>query len=145
MVDDERIIADSIALILKGRGFDSRAIYSGEDAAELALTWKPDAVIADVVMGKMNGVALAIYLAQALPSCKVLLISGNIATSQLLDESKKLGHDFPILAKPFPLNASSNFSASRAPWAARDRASEPISNPLKTCRNLKPIPQRLRR
>jgi len=102
VVDDERIIADSIALILRGRGFDSRAVYSGEDAAELALTWKPDAVISDVVMGKMDGVALAILLAQALPSCKVLLISGNNVTSQLLDESKKLGHDFPILAKPFP-------------------------------------------
>jgi CheY-like chemotaxis protein len=102
VVDDEHVIADSIALILRGRGFDSRAVYCGEDAAELALTWKPDAVIADVVMGKMDGVALAIYLAQALPSCKVLLISGNIATSQMLDESKKLGHDFPILAKPFP-------------------------------------------
>jgi CheY-like chemotaxis protein len=102
VVDDERIIADSIALILKGRGYDARPVYSGEDAAELAMTWKPDAVIADVVMGKMNGVALAIYLSQALPACKVLLISGNIATSGLLDESKKLGHDFPILAKPFP-------------------------------------------
>jgi len=102
VVDDERIIADSIALILTGRGFDARAVYSGEDAAELALTWKPDAMIADVVMGKMDGVALAIYLGHALPSCKVLLISGNIATSELLDESKKLGHDFPILAKPFP-------------------------------------------
>ncbi len=102
VVDDERIIADSIALILRGRGFDSRAVYSGEDAAELVLTWKPDAVIADVVMGKMDGVALAIYLSHALPACKVLLISGNIATSELLNESKKLGHDFPILAKPFP-------------------------------------------
>jgi CheY-like chemotaxis protein len=102
VVDNERIIADSIVLILRGRGFDSRAVYSGEDAAELALTWKPDAVISDVVMGKMDGVALAIYLAQSLPSCRVLLISGNNATSQLLDESKKLGHDFPILAKPFP-------------------------------------------
>jgi len=102
VVDDERIIADSIALILRGRGFDSRAVYSGEDAAELAQTWRPDAVIADVVMGKMDGVSLAIYLAQAFPSCKVLLISGNIATSELLDESRTLGHDFPILAKPFP-------------------------------------------
>lgn len=102
VVDDERIIADSIALILRGRGFDSRAVYSGEDAAELTLTWKPDAVIADVVMGKMDGVALAIYLAQALPACRVLLMSGNAATWELVDESRKLGHDFPILAKPFP-------------------------------------------
>lgn len=100
MVDDERIVADSLARILRGRGFDSRAVYSGEDAAELAITWKPDAVISDVVMGKMDGVALAIFLTHSLPSCRVLLISGNAATEQLMNESKKLGHDFPILAKP---------------------------------------------
>jgi len=94
-------------------------------------------VIADVVMGKMDGVALAIYLAQALPSCKVLLISGNIATSQMLDESKKLGHDFPILAKPFPLNTFSNFSVSRAPWEEPDRPSKSRSDSFQTCRNLK--------
>lgn len=68
VVDDEHVVADSLALILKARGFEARAIYSGEDAAELALTWKPDAVISDVVMGKMDGVALAIYLARTLPS-----------------------------------------------------------------------------
>jgi CheY-like chemotaxis protein len=101
VADDERIIADSLALILRGRGFDSRAVYSGEDAAELALAWNPDAVIADVIMGEMDGVALAIYLGQTLPSCKVLLMSGNIFTEQLISESRKQGHDFPILAKPF--------------------------------------------
>jgi CheY-like chemotaxis protein len=101
VVDDERFIADSLALILRGRGFDARAAYSGEDAAELSLTWAPHAVITDVMMGKMDGVALAIYLAQALPACRVLLMSGNIATAQLLEDSKERGHDFPVLAKPF--------------------------------------------
>jgi CheY-like chemotaxis protein len=100
VVDDEHIIADSLALILRGRGFNARAVYSGEEAAEAALEWQPDAVIADVIMGKMDGVALAIYLAQSLPSCKVLLISGNLATEQLIEDSKKLGHDFPIMPKP---------------------------------------------
>lgn len=101
VVDDERIIADSLALILKGRGFDSRAVYSGEDAAEAALKWAPNVVIADIIMGKLDGVALAIYLAQILPSCKVLLMSGHLAAGDLIRESKNLGHDFTILAKPF--------------------------------------------
>ena len=100
VVDDEPIVADSLVLILQGRGFDARAVYSGEDAAELALAWKPDVVITDVVMGKMDGVALAIYLAQTLPACKVLLISGHTAAEELINDSKKLGHDFPIMAKP---------------------------------------------
>ena len=99
-MDDERIIADTLSLIVRGRGFDARAVYNGEDAAELALAWQPDVVITDVVMGKMDGVALAVYLAQALPNCKVLLISGNAATQELIDNSRRRGHDFPLMAKP---------------------------------------------
>lgn len=117
VVDDERIIADSLVLILQGRGFDARAVYSGEDAAELSLTWKPDAVIADVVMGKMDGVSLAMYLAQALPSCKVLLMTAQISTDPLLTESKKLGHDFPILNKPIPVETIFDFLMPLGPIA----------------------------
>lgn len=101
IVDDESVVADTLALILRGRGFDSRAVYSGEDAAEIALTWLPNVVISDVIMEEMDGVALGIYLAQTLPSCQVILMSGNAATEPLINESRKIGHNFPIFAKPF--------------------------------------------
>lgn len=101
VVDDEPLVADSLVLILGARGFDTRAVYSGEDAAELAVSWKPDAVISDVVMGTMNGIDLAIYVGQVLPSCKVILMSGNLITGDLMTASEKLGHHFTILAKPF--------------------------------------------
>ncbi len=100
VVDDDHLVADSLALIIRGRGFESRAVYSGEDAADAALTWRPDAVIADVIMGKLDGVALATYLAQVLPSCKVLLISGNLDAAEMMNELKEPGHAFPLLAKP---------------------------------------------
>ncbi len=100
VVDDDHLVADSLALIVRGRGFESRALYSGEEAAEVALSWKPDAVISDVIMGTMNGVALANYLAQALPSCKVLLISGNLDAAEIMNESNKPEPAFPLLAKP---------------------------------------------
>jgi CheY-like chemotaxis protein len=102
VVDDEHLVADTLVLILKGKGFDARAAYSGEEAAEISLTWAPDAVITDVVMGPMDGASLAIYLSQALPNCKVLLMSGNPATIDLLSSAKSQGHDFPIVAKPSP-------------------------------------------
>jgi CheY-like chemotaxis protein len=101
VVDDEHVVADTLALILRGKGFDARAAYSGEEAAELAVAWNPDAMIVDILMGNLNGVALAMQLAQTLPSCRVLLMSGNQAAEELLKESKSLGHNFPILAKPF--------------------------------------------
>jgi DNA-binding response OmpR family regulator len=101
VVEDEPAVADTLTLVLRRQGFDVRAVHSGEEAAVVALEWKPETVITDVVMGQMDGVALATYLAQALPSCRVLLISGNTEAAQLIDAAKNLGHDFPILAKPF--------------------------------------------
>lgn len=100
VVDDDHLVADSLALIVRGRGFESRAVYSGEEAAEVALHWKPDAVISDVIMGTMDGVALAGYLAQIVPSCKVLLISGNLDAAELMNESNAPEKAFPLLAKP---------------------------------------------
>ena len=35
-----------------------------------------------------------------LPNCKVLLLSGNIGTSDMLKAAHDLGHVFDILAKP---------------------------------------------
>ncbi len=100
VVDDDRLVADTLALIVRGRGFESRAVYSGEDASEVALAWKPDAVIADVIMGKLNGVAFAAYLSEVLPSCKVILISGNPGAAEFLNQSSETGKTFPVLAKP---------------------------------------------
>ncbi len=109
VVDDEHLVADTLALILKGKGFEARAAYSGEEAAELSLTWAPDAVITDVLMGPMDGASLAIYLSQALPNCKVLLMSGHPGTVDLLNAAKSQGHEFPILAKPVPPNEILDF------------------------------------
>ena len=52
VVDDERIIADTLALILKQNDFDAAAAYNGETAIETATLFKPDVLITDVIMGK---------------------------------------------------------------------------------------------
>jgi DNA-binding NtrC family response regulator len=57
-------------------------------------------VLSDVIMGKMTGVDLAIYLSRARPECKVVLFSGQTATAPLLAEASRKGHDFRLLAKP---------------------------------------------
>ena len=35
-----------------------------------------------------------------LPNCKILLISGQAATADLLERARAQGHEFEILAKP---------------------------------------------
>jgi len=39
VADDERVIADTLAMILNQSGFQARAAYSGEVALELASTF----------------------------------------------------------------------------------------------------------
>jgi CheY-like chemotaxis protein len=59
-----------------------------------------DLVITDVVMPDMNGVEASIQIQQALPSCKILLFSGQFETAELLQHAKASGYDFELLAKP---------------------------------------------
>ena len=100
VADDERVIADTLAMILNQSGFEARAVYSGERALELAVSFSPDMLISDVIMGDLNGIDTAIQMRALLPKIKILLFSGQAATADLLDDAHKKGYEFEILAKP---------------------------------------------
>lgn len=100
VVDDERVIADTLAIILNQSGFDASAVYTGTDAVETARSHEPDLIISDVIMPDMNGIEAAIRIREILPSCKILLFSGQAATADLLEKARLDGHEFEILAKP---------------------------------------------
>lgn len=100
VVDDERVIADTLAIILNQAGFDASAVYTGNGAVESARTIRPDLIISDVIMPDMNGIEAAINIRSFLPSCKILLFSGQAATADLLESARAQGHEFEILAKP---------------------------------------------
>ena len=100
VADDERVIADTLAMILNQSGFETRAVYSGEKALELATTFKPDMLISDVIMADLNGIDAAIRIRALLPGIKILLFSGQAATADLLDKARAEGYEFDILAKP---------------------------------------------
>jgi CheY-like chemotaxis protein len=100
VADDERVIADTLAMILNQSGFDARAVYSGEKAVELAPGFEPDMLISDVIMADLNGIDTAIKIRDLLPRIKILLFSGQAATADLLEKARAQGHEFEILAKP---------------------------------------------
>jgi CheY-like chemotaxis protein len=100
VVDDERVIADTLAMILNQSGFQARAVYSGENALEMAATFEPDMLIADVIMADLNGIDAAIKIRALLPRVKILLFSGQAATADLLEKARAQGYEFEILAKP---------------------------------------------
>jgi CheY-like chemotaxis protein len=100
VVDDERVIADTLAMILNQSGFEARAVYSGEKAVELAASFTPDMLITDVIMADLNGIDAAIMIRALLPRIKILLFSGQAATADLLEKARAKGYEFEILAKP---------------------------------------------
>ncbi len=100
VADDERVIADTLAMILNQSGFEARAVYSGEKALELAATFAPEMLISDVIMADLNGIDAAIQMRALLPEIKILLFSGQAATADLLERARAHGYDFEILAKP---------------------------------------------
>ena len=88
VVDDERVIADTLAMILNQSGFEAKAVYSGEKALELAATLQPDMLISDVIMADLNGIDAAIRIRALLPGIKILLFSGQAATADLLEKAR---------------------------------------------------------
>jgi len=100
VADDEAIIADTLAQILNASGFSAEPVYSGEKAVEAAHADRPDAFIADVVMGEMSGIESAVRIKRIVPECKIILLSGQAATASLLQKADTEGHRFEILSKP---------------------------------------------
>lgn len=105
IVDDDVLIAESLADILNGEGFEATAVFSGQDAIEWAKKTQPDVVVSDVVMPEMTGIETGKAIREILPQCRVILFSGQALTNDLLAEAREQGHSFEMLAKPVNPNA----------------------------------------
>jgi DNA-binding NtrC family response regulator len=100
VVDDEFVIASTLGLILRHKGFDAISFHAPLDALEAARSKIPDLLISDVVMPRLSGIELAIRVQEQCPDCKVLLFSGQAATAGMLEAARANGHNFEILSKP---------------------------------------------
>jgi DNA-binding response OmpR family regulator len=52
IVDDERVITSTLAIIFANAGYDARAASSAEEALELIANWCPDLAFLDVILPK---------------------------------------------------------------------------------------------
>jgi CheY-like chemotaxis protein len=100
VVDDEPIIASTLAAILKLAGYDAHFFVSPLKALEAAGSKSPDLLISDVVMAELNGIDLAILMTSRFPECKILLFSGQATTCDLLEKAHEKGYRFRLLSKP---------------------------------------------
>ena len=99
VVDDEPLVADTLAMILTHAGYRAVRAYDAKTALEMASVRAPDLLISDVAMPMMNGVELALGMVSLAPACKVVLFSGHARSVDLI-RAYDAGHDFPLMAKP---------------------------------------------
>jgi DNA-binding NtrC family response regulator len=100
VVDDEPVIASTLAAILKLNGYCAKFFTSPLKALVAARLRVPDLLISDVAMPAISGIDLAIQIKAECPNCKILLFSGHASTVNLLEDARRQGHDFQLLQKP---------------------------------------------
>lgn len=102
VAEDEPVIAETLALILRRSGFEVAVVHDGSAAVKQAQSWQPHALVSDVAMPLMNGIDAAIQISALLPGCRIVLMSGQASTADLQYQAAQKGHFFEVLAKPVP-------------------------------------------
>lgn len=125
IIEDEQLLADSIAEVLRRKGFEAEAVYDGETGAEYAELGVYDLLILDVMMPGLDGYTVARQVRARHLGTPILMLT---ARSGLEDRITGLnaGADY-YLTKPFDtrellacVNALLRRQAPRSissPWA----------------------------
>jgi two-component system nitrogen regulation response regulator NtrX len=98
VVDDESDIRSTLRMILEYEGYELAEASSGEDALHRAASDRPDAVILDIKMPRMDGLEVLARLKQAEPGLPIVVISGHGTIATAL-EATRLGA-FDFMEKP---------------------------------------------
>ena len=102
VVDDCSSVMQSLVLILRAAGFDAAGALTAEAALQAATQHCPDVLLCDIQLGCTNGIELSLEVWILLPSCRIILISGDTSSAELLNNALERGNHFEVIAKPAP-------------------------------------------
>ena len=102
VVDDDSQIRKLVRVNLAARGYRVSEAVNGEDALEKARSLKPDIVLMDLIMPKMNGIEATHAIKKEFPQIKVLIVTSFTEIGRVI-ESIQAGASGFIL-KDAPLN-----------------------------------------
>ena len=99
IIEDEKVLADSLRLMLQSKGFEAEAVYDGETGEQYALLDIYDLIILDIMLPKKNGYQVAKAIRENKLSVPILMLT---AKSDIDDKVQGLdsGADY-YLTKPF--------------------------------------------
>ncbi|GHF27403.1 response regulator transcription factor [Streptomyces morookaense] len=101
VVDDEASLADLLRLALRYEGWDVHTAADGAEAVRRAREFRPDAVVLDVMLPDMDGLAVLARLRHELPDVPVLFLTAKDSVEDRIAGLTAGGDDY--VTKPFSL------------------------------------------
>lgn len=98
IVDDERNIVEILKFNLQKDGFDTLEAYDGEAGLEMALSQKPDLILLDIMLPKMDGFTVCRKIRQVQSTPILMLTAKEEEVDKVL--GLELGAD-DYITKPF--------------------------------------------
>ncbi len=99
IIEDEKLLADSLKALLESKGFSVEAVYDGETGAEYAQTGVYDLLILDVMMPGMDGYQVARQVRAKRCATPILMLTAKSGLEDRID-GLNAGADY-YLTKPF--------------------------------------------
>ena len=99
IVDDEKPIVEILTYNLHKEGYETIEAYDGEQAITLALTQKPDLILLDIMLPKVDGLTVCKRIRHTLTNVPILILS---AKDEEIDKilGLEIGAD-DYITKPF--------------------------------------------
>ena len=137
IIEDEQLLADSIAEVLRRKGFEAEAVYDGETGAEYAELGVYDLLILDVMMPGLDGYTVARQVRARHLGTPILMLTARDDVSDKISGLDCGADDY--MTKPFDtselLAGSGPSPAARGRWCPRSWSSEtcPSTSPPTAC------------
>ena len=101
VVDDEQMLTDLLSMALRMEGWDVRTAGSGFQALQAAREFEPDAMVLDIMMPDLDGMAVLQRLRQSGNDVPVLFLTAKDAVGDRVAGLTAGGDDY--VTKPFSL------------------------------------------
>jgi DNA-binding NtrC family response regulator len=102
IVEDEKILADSMALYLERHAYATAVVYTGEDSLPLAEANSPDVMVVDIRLPGIDGLEVLRHIREASPSTEVVMITAHASIATAVEAMKRGAFDY--LSKPLDLD-----------------------------------------
>ena len=109
IADDDPQMRTWLLRALSGLGHYTEAVADAETLVLRAVSFEPDAILSDIGLPGLDGIAAGLWVRRTRPRCRIVLMSGDLVR---VEDARRAGFS-EVLDKPFTLERlTAAFSAA---------------------------------